>query len=447
MPDWVQDAVWWHVYPLGFVGAERSAADHQAPADGVVTSRLGRLTGWLDYVVELGANGLALGPVFASSTHGYDTVDHRRIDPRLGDDADFDELVAAAHDRGLRILLDGVFNHVGREHPAFRAVVDQGPEAPTAEWFRLRWPDQWRPGTEPEYDTFEGHGQLVALDHSSPAVADWVTEVMTSWLDRGADGWRLDAAYAVPPSFWAAVLPRVRERHPDAYLVGEVIHGDYARFVQESGLDAVTQYELWKAVWSSLNDGNLHELAHALGRHDGFLDTFVPLTFVGNHDVTRIASRLTDVRHLPHALAVLFTVAGTPTVYAGDEQAFTGVKEDRAGGDDAVRPRFPDRPDELAPYGWPTYRLHQDLIGLRRRHRWLHRGRTTPLHRDNRQLSYAVSADGQRLVIALNLADTPASLPAAGAGALLAGAGTVREPGTDRAVVELGERGWAILDG
>jgi len=440
MPDWVQDAVWWHVYPLGFVGAER-----EAPADGVPVHRLGRLSGWLDYVVELGANGLALGPVFASSTHGYDTVDHRRIDPRLGDDGDFDALVAAAHDRGLRVLLDGVFNHVGRGHPAFRAVLEQGPQAPTADWFRLRWPNG--PAAEPEYDTFEGHGQLVALNHSSPAVADWVTDVMTHWLDRGADGWRLDAAYAVPPRFWAAVLPRVRARHPEVYVVGEVIHGDYVRVVQESGMDAVTQYELWKAVWSSLNDGNLHELLHALGRHDGFLDTFVPLTFVGNHDVTRIASRLGDPRHLPHALAVLFTVGGTPSVYAGDEQAFTGVKEDRAGGDDAVRPPFPDSPDQLAPYGRDTYRLHQELIGLRRRHRWLHRARTTPLHRDNRQASYATAADGQRLVVALNLADSPVAVPAAGAGSLLAGSATVRQPGTDRAVVELGAHGWAVLDG
>src|ERR1700712_2319965 len=391
MPEWVQDAVWWHVYPLGFVGAERDA-----PADGAVTPRLGTLTGWLDYAVELGANGLALGPGFAASTHGYDTIDHSRIDPRLGDDAAFDALVAAAHDRGLRVLLDGVFNHVGREHPAFRAVLEQGPAAPTADWFRLRWPDG--PDAEPQYDTFEGHGQLVALEHSTPAVADWVTDVMTSWLDRGADGWRLDAAYAVPPSFWTTVLPRVRERHPDAYVVGEVIHGDYARVVAESGMDAVTQYELWKAIWSSLNDGNLHELAHALGRHDGFLDSFVPLTFVGNHDVTRIASRLTDPANLPHALVVLFTVGGTPSVYAGDEEAFTGVKEAGAGGDAAVRPPFPDGPDELAPYGWPTYRLHQELIGVRRRHRWLHRARTTVLHRDNRQLSYAAAADGGRLV-------------------------------------------------
>lgn len=435
MPDWVQDAVWWHVYPLGFVGAEREATD-------VVTHRLDRLTGWLDYAVELGANGLALGPVFASSTHGYDTVDHGRIDPRLGDDTDFDELVAAAHDRGLRVLLDGVFNHVGREHPAFQAVVDRGPDAPSAAWFRLRWPKGWQPGVVPEYDTFEGHGQLVALDHSAPVVADWVTEVMTHWLDRGADGWRLDAAYAVPASFWATVLPRVREQHPDAYLVGEVIHGDYAQVVRESTMDAVTQYELWKAIWSSLNDGNLHELAHALGRHDGFLDTFAPLTFVGNHDVTRIASRLDDVRHLPHALAVLFTVGGTPSVYAGDEQAFTGVKEDRAGGDDAVRPPFPDSPDELAPFGEPTYRLHQELIGLRRRHRWLHTARTTPLHRDNRQFSYAVAGEGQRLVVALNLADTAATVPAAGVGELLAGAATV-----SRDAVRLEPHGWAVLTG
>jgi len=442
MPGWVQDAVWWHVYPLGFVGAEPTAARARG-----VTHRLDRLTPWLDYVVELGANGLALGPVFAASTHGYDTVDHRRIDPRLGDDADFDALVAAAHDRGLRVLLDGVFNHVGREHPAFRAVLEQGPDAPTAGWFRLRWPDGWRPGVEPEYDTFEGHGQLVALDHSAPAVAEEVVQVMTHWLDRGADGWRLDAAYAVPSSFWARVLPRVRERHPDAYVVGEVIHGDYAQVVRESGMDAVTQYELWKAVWSSLNDGNLHELAHALGRHDGFLDTFVPLTFVGNHDVTRIASRLTEPGHLPHALVVLFTVGGTPSVYAGDEQAFTGVKEDRAGGDDAVRPPFPASPAELAPFGEPTHRLHQQLIGLRRRHRWLHTARTTPLHRDNRQLSYAVTGEGERLVVALNLADTPVAVPAAGAGELLAGGGTVERPGTDRAVVRLGAHGWAVLAG
>jgi cyclomaltodextrinase len=440
MPDWIQDAVWWHVYPLGFVGAEL-----EATGDGVVRHRLGRLTCWLDYAVELGASGIALGPVFDSGTHGYDTVDHLRIDPRLGDDADFDALVAAAHQRGLRVLLDGVFNHVGRDHPAFRAVLEQGPAAPSASWFRLDWPGGWRPGVEPRYDTFEGHGQLVALDHGAPAVADLVTGVMTHWLDRGADGWRLDAAYAVPSSFWATVLPRVRVAHPDAYVVGEVIHGDYAGVVRDSGMDAVTQYELWKAIWSSLNDGNLHELSHALGRHDEFLETFVPLTFVGNHDVTRLASRLTDERHLPHALAVLFTVGGTPSVYAGDEQAFRGIKEDRAGGDDAVRPPFPACPDGLAPFGRPTYRVHQELIGLRRRHRWLHRARTAALHVGNRQLTYASGAGDERLLVALNLDDAAVEQPAPHAREVLAGGGALRRPGTRGTTVQLPAHGWAVL--
>ena len=179
---------------------------------------------------------------------------------------------------GLRILLDGVFNHVGRDFPAFQDVLTTGPQAETAAWFHLTWPC---PGAAPDYKTFEGHDQLVALNHDEPAVQDYVARVMNHWLDRGADGWRLDAAYATPRHFWAAVLPQVRRRHPDAYIFGEMIHGDYAAFVKQTGVDAVTQYELWKAIWSGLRDRNLFELAWALDRHNRLLDDFVPLTFIG----------------------------------------------------------------------------------------------------------------------------------------------------------------------
>jgi cyclomaltodextrinase len=392
-PRWVQHAIWWQVYPLGFVGADTTGAD-RTPAH-----RLSHLEKWLDHAVRLGASGLALGPVFASGTHGYDTIDHRRLDPRLGDEEEFDRLVAAAHDRGLRVLLDGVFNHVGRDFPAFQRALDGGPEA---DWFS-------RDGAD--YATFEGHAGLVALDHDNPAVADYVTDVMTHWLARGADGWRLDAAYAVPARFWAVVLPRVRAAHPDAYLVGEVIHGDYAAIVAETGLDSVTQYELWKAIWSSLNDRNLFELAWALDRHNGWLESFVPQTFVGNHDVTRLASRLTDERHLAHALVVLLTTGGTPSIYYGDEHAFRGIKEDRAGGDDAVRPAYPADPADLDEAGWATFRLHQDLIGIRRRHPWLHRARTRVIDLANEHLIYE-SADGEhRLIVALNLTGAPLARP------------------------------------
>jgi cyclomaltodextrinase len=436
MSDWVRDAVWWQVYPLGFVGAHPAS-----PA----ARRITELERWLDYAIELGASGLALGPVFAAETHGYDTVDHFQVDPRLGDSAGLDRLFAAAHARGLRVLLDGVFNHVGRRHPAFAAVLDQGPAARTASWFKLSWPTPWEPGVEPEYEAFEGHQGLVEFDHGEPAVADHVAEVMTYWLDRGADGWRLDAAYAVPPAFWATVLPKVRAAHPDAYLVGEVIHGDYAGLVVESGLDAVTQYELWKAIWSSLNDANFYELSWSLERHNGLLDTFAPLTFVGNHDVTRLASQLTDERHLAHALVVLLTVGGTPSIYSGDEQAFRGEKESRVGGDDAVRPAFPPTPGELAPDGWPTYRLHQDLIGLRRRHRWLHQARTTPLFLTNEQFTFQSACDDERLVVALNLADHTVDLPAPDAVEVIAGKAGLSSPGQAEARVTLEPHGWAVL--
>ncbi len=323
--SWTEHVIWWQVYPLGFVGAF-PAAPSPEPGE----HRLRRLATWFDHAIELGASGIALGPIFASRTHGYDTTDHYRIDPRLGDDADFDHLIAEARSRGLRVLLDGVFNHVGVDFARYR---DAQHSDASARWFR------GRPG-QGAFDTFEGHSELITLNHESPEVVDYAVDIMSHWLQRGADGWRLDAAYAVPQSFWAAVLPRVRVRHPDAWFVGELIHGDYASVVEGAGFDSATQYELWKATWSSLNDGNFFELDWALQRHNDFLASFAPLTFIGNHDVTRIASRLERPDHLAHALVVQLTVGGVPSVYAGDEFAFRGVKEERYGGDDAVRPEF-----------------------------------------------------------------------------------------------------------
>jgi cyclomaltodextrinase len=419
-PEWVRHVVWWHIYPLGFVGAY--PAD---PPPALEEHRLRRVIGWLDHAVTLGASGIALGPVFASRTHGYDTTDHYAIDPRLGDDDDFDALVDAAHQRGLRVLLDGVFNHVGPDfvEPSF-----------------LR-------RTGDEVDTFEGHGDLLAFDHDNPAVADYVTDVMTHWLRRGADGWRLDAAYAVADGFWAQVLPRVRQQFPQAYFVAEIIHGDYAARVQEAGFDSVTQYELWKAVWSALNDGNFHELNWALVRHNEFLDTFVPLTFVGNHDVTRIASRLDDIRHLEHALVLLMTTGGTPSVYAGDEFAFRGVKEERFGGDDAVRPEFGSAPPQLDTHSTDVFRLHQHLIGLRRRHPWLHTARTEALRLDNRRYVYRTGAGPDSLIVALNIDDSPltVSLPDLGVpqGQIVAGSGAPQPEILSAA--EVPPHGWLVI--
>ncbi|MDM7830384.1 alpha-amylase family protein [Cellulomonas edaphi] len=425
---WVEHAVWWQVYPLGFVGAvDEDPAD--APAD---AHRLLRLVGWLDYARDLGVSGLALGPVFASSTHGYDTVDHLRIDPRLGTLDDLRTLVAEAHARGLRVLLDGVFNHVGRAHPLVAQAQAAAREG-GAGLIRLNDDGTWH--------SFEGHEDLVTLDHSAPAVADLVAEVMTHWLDLGADGWRLDAAYAVPPEFWKPVLARVRAAHPDVYVVGEVIHGDYPAIVARSGFDSVTQYELWKAIWSALASANFWELAWALDRHAPFVEAFAPWTFVGNHDVTRIATQLDDDALVALALVVLFTVGGTPAVYYGDEQAFRGLKEERFGGDDAIRPELPASPDQLAPEGWWAYRLHQELIGLRRRHPWLHRATTRTVELSNEHLLYEVRAGDQALLVGLNLDAGEPWTCAIGSATLKAG---LAEPvGPDWT---LPPRGWGVWE-
>jgi cyclomaltodextrinase len=211
--------------------------------------------------------------------------------------------------------------------------------------------------------------------------------------------------------------------------------------VAATGLDSVTQYELWKAIWSALNDGNFFELAWALGRHNTYLESFAPMTFIGNHDVTRLATRLRDDRHLATALVVLLTTGGTPSIYYGDERAFEGVKEDRTGGDDAVRPAYPGRPSDLDPSGASTHRLHRELVGLRRQRPWLHRARTDVMELSNRRILYAATRDDNRLVVALNLADDEARLPAGADMDIIAGC-----PGaaTEDAELIVPAQGWLI---
>ncbi|AKK04228.1 alpha-amylase family glycosyl hydrolase [Corynebacterium epidermidicanis] len=345
-PTWTRDTIWWHVYPLGFTGAAVRPANDSERA---LTPRLRHIESWLDYLIELGCNGLALGPIFQSRTHGYDTTDYFTIDPRLGSLSDFDSLVATCHAKGIRIMLDGVFNHVASGHFPELVLADH---------------------------VFEGHESLQTLDHSRPETAEMVRDVMKFWLDRGIDAWRLDAAYAVPAEFWDSVIPEVQRDFPESWFIGEVIHGEYPAFASHIG--SITQYELWKATFSSLNDANFYELDWCLQRHQQLLSNFIPYTFIGNHDVTRIASQV-GAPKAALALTLLMTVPGIPAIYYGDEQGFTGVKEEREGGDDAIRPMFPSSP--FPPN--PMFELHQRLIAFRRRHAWLVDAHVETLHLDN----------------------------------------------------------------
>ncbi|MCM8897598.1 alpha-amylase family protein [Cutibacterium acnes] len=389
-PGWVDHLIGWHVYPLGFVGAPARLESQE------VSHRLAHLGAWLDHAVALGCSSLALGPVFSSASHGYDTLDYFTIDPRLGDDDDFDHLLQAAHARGLSVLLDGVFNHVSRRNRIVQDAQSAGPDSDAGRMVR------WCAG---RLDVFEGHSDLVALNHDNPAVREHVTRIMNYWCGRGVDGWRLDAAYSVNPEFWAAVLPSVREKYPDVWIFGEVIHGDYASIVRASGMDSVTQYELWKGIWSSIESRNFFELDHALGRHNEFSDAFTPMTFVGNHDVTRIASRVGQDGAVL-ATAILATIGGIPLIYYGDELAYRGVKEERFGGDDDIRPVFPASPADLSNLCADTLRAHQSLLGLRRRHPWLVDARTESLDLTNERYVYRTGVPGvEPLIVELDVRD------------------------------------------
>ncbi|HSU35985.1 MAG TPA: alpha-amylase family glycosyl hydrolase [Propionibacteriaceae bacterium] len=430
MASWVDHVVWWQVYPLGFLGAEKDLDEVEGEAH-----RLPRLQGWLDHLISWGGNGLLLGPIFPSTTHGYDTVDYFTIDPRLGDDSDFDALVAACRQKGVRLLLDGVFNHAGREFPPVAQALAEGPGSEAEEWVSKLYDTN---GVITA-DYFEGHDTLVTLNHSSPKVQAYVRDVMLHWLRRGIDGWRLDAAYAVPASFWAAVLPEVRKEFPDAWFVGEMIHGDYVDYVKTSGLDSVTQYELWSAIWSSIEHVNFHELQWTLGRHQRFVEHFVPMTFLGNHDVTRVASRIVDPRHWSHAVALLAFLPGVPSVYYGDEFGLEAIKEDRPSGDDAVRPEMPDE-RWLFKHSHPEVeQVYRTMIGLRRRHPWLvdaviETDQVAHAHIVVR--SHARHGD-ESLTLALNLASKPFAL-ARGAKVLEA------EPAVSDGAVA--PHGWAVVE-
>ena len=394
--NWPATAIFWHAYPIRFVGGEDEAVDR-------VEHRLWRVVNWLDYVVDVGLNGLLLAPMFASKTHGYDTLDHFRVDPRLGDDADVDDLLLQAHRRGIRVVFDGVFNHVSRDHEIVQKALSAGPETPEGAW--IKWSDGY------PY-CFEGSLDLVELNLANPEVQDYIARIMIFWLDRGIDGWRLDAAYAAGADAWAPIVARVRDSHPDAWLLGEVLHGDYTAFVATSGVDTVTQYELWKAIWSSLNDQNMFELEWSLKRHAEFCEHFLPQTFVGNHDVTRIATQITDERNVPLAVALLMFLPGTPSVYAGDEQGFTGEKLHAPRGDDAVRPPFPEDPSGLLPFGQHMLEVYREVIRLRRVHPWMAEAVATPTHVQGGAIAIQLDAgDAGRLTLAVNASDESLVLP------------------------------------
>lgn len=403
-----QKDIFYHLYPLGALGAPRKNDFQSLPV-----ARLRQMEGWLDHIQALGATALYLGPVFESGTHGYDTADYYQVDRRLGDRSDLAAFSQALHARGMKLVLDGVFNHVGRQFWAFRDLRANLQGSPYADWFDGLNFDQTSPLGDPfSYLAWNGHFELVKLNLANPAVREHLFGAVAMWKEEfGIDGIRLDAADALSPEFMRELRGFVDRLDPEMWLMGEVIHGDYRNWANDAMLHAVTNYELYKSTYSSFNDGNFFELAHSLKREFGANGIYKHLAtiynFGDNHDVTRLASQLREKRHLYPLYALLFSFPGLPSVYYGSEFGFEAVKQND---DWNLRPAF----DLLA------LRNQEHAFDLRE---WI--GRLAVIRKNSPALMFGdyrevwvaskqfmfIRAYGQnRAVAAVNSADEPARI-------------------------------------
>ena len=402
VPDWAQQAAFYHIYPYGFLGAPATNDGRSDPVP-----RLADLRQWYDHLSALGVSVLWLGPVFESRSHGYDTLDYFRIDRRLGDLALFQQVLDELHQRGFRVLLDGAFHHTSRDFFAFRDLLKNGPRSPYAEWYHVDWQGESPYGDGFAYEAWEGHADLPRLNLANSETRGYILEVARMWLaDVGADGWRVDVAYELEPDFLWELRRACKAARSDCFLLGEVIHGDYRTWVAPDLLDAGTNYQFNTALWRSFNEGNLWELKAVMERawHTewGLYRDIVLLNFLGNHDVTRILSRLDDPRHIYPALIVLFTAPGIPCLYYGDEVGLTGRKED---GDAALRAPMPLPSDEWPDAARDLYRETARLAHIRRRHPALVGGRFAALYAGSTGLAFLRQHSRQVAIVTLNAAD------------------------------------------
>lgn len=350
---WSFESVFYQIYPLGFCGAPRAN-------DGVCAHRITKVAAWADYLAELGVGAVLLNPVFDSSTHGYDTRDLTRVDCRLGTNEDLADVVRALHARGIRVVLDAVFNHVGREFWAFRDVREHRWDSAYRDWFCLNFDGDSAFGDGFWYEGWEGCYDLVKLNLRNPAVVAYLLDTVRGWRrEFGIDGLRLDVAYSLDHDFLrslhgvarelsatapaAAPLAGPRAEDTAFVLIGETLHGDYSQLVNPEMLDSCTNYECYKGLYSSFNSQNMFEIAHSLHRQFGgdpwcIYRGLHLLSFADNHDVTRLASILTDPACVRPAYGVLFGMPGIPCLYYGSEWGATGVKG--AHDDWDLRPAF-----------------------------------------------------------------------------------------------------------
>lgn len=399
---WYEEAVVYQIYPLGLCGAPLQNSGDQTQAG---EHRLLRVLDWVEHVKRLGATCVLFNPLFESDAHGYDTRDYNRVDCRLGTNDDLKQVCAALHAAGIRVLLDGVFNHVGRGFWAFRDVQEKRWDSPYKDWFHISFDGNSCYDDGFWYEGWEGHFELVKLNLQNPAVVDYLLECVKFWINTfDIDGLRLDVAYSLDHNFMRRLRSYTQELKPDFALIGEVLFGDYNIIVNDEMLHSCTNYECYKGLYSSFNSMNLFEIAHSLHRQFGADPWCIYrgkhlMTFADNHDVTRLASILTNKAHIPLAYGLLLGMPGVPCLYYGSEWAEPGEKA--PDNDYALRPCFDaPKPNDLTSF-------IKKLIQIREHSDALCNGSYRNVVIQNHQLIFERCTENTRVLVAINAADYP----------------------------------------
>ncbi len=394
---WYESAFFYHIYPLGFCGAP-------AQNDGVTQSRINKVLDWIPHIAGMGVDAIYFGPVFESDAHGYDTRDYLKLDCRLGTEQDFARVCEKLHEAGIKTVLDGVFNHVGRGFWAFKDVLANREHSSFKDWFFIDFGRQGQAGDGFWYEGWEGHYELVKLNLKNRDVRDYLFGCVARWVELyGIDGLRLDVAYMLDEDFIRALRGFVKSLNPNFFLLGEAIHGDYSRIVNAEMLDSCTNYECYKGVWSSFNDRNMFEIGYSLNRQFGpehwtLYKGKQLLSFLDNHDVTRFASILKDDANLEAAYGLLFAMPGIPCVYYGSEW---GEKAEKSQGDSALRPSFP------APVKNGLTAWMRTLAEIRGQNAGFRHGGYRQLYLTNGQMVFERESGGNRVIAGINLTDSP----------------------------------------
>lgn len=396
---WYDNAVFYHIYPLGLCGCPHDNKGEKG-------DHFGKLNAWAEHAARIGCTAIYIGPLFESGSHGYDTTDYRKVDGRIGTNEDFKSFVANCHQLGIKVIVDGVFNHTGRDFFAFRDLKENKENSAYKDWYcnvNFWGNNEYNDGFS--YDNWGGYNMLARLNLWNQDVKNYHFDTVKFWVSEfGIDGIRLDAADVLDFGFMKDLRNFCDGIKADFWLMGEVIHGDYSRWANEGMLHSVTNYELHKGLYSGHNDHNYFEIAHSIKRLNGLVGDKIRLyTFLDNHDVSRIYSKLNNKAHMVPATILLYTVPGVPSIYYGSEFGIAGDKQ--RGSDWNLRPdiNLADFDEEAS---LPA--LIKALGNVKKEFPELTWGQYKELLLTNRQFAFARSLNGSAVITAVNNDDQPA---------------------------------------